>query len=139
MLYEERVIRIIHWLKFLMKILYFLRSIFFGVSNILFPCITFRSSKRWQDLKEILRKKRVDYLPNLNLFIERVEKRDRTINSCYFFDDSESYFEKLFPWKIEKEDFSIQTKHFIQQRRHKKVYGKPLRKPIMQFFMFFRI
>ena len=31
-------------------------------------------------LKENLRKKWVDDLPNLNLFIERVEKRDRTIN-----------------------------------------------------------
>ena len=117
MLYEERVIRIIHWLKFLIKILYFLRSIFFGVSNILFPCITFRSSKRWQDLKEILRKKRVDYLPNLNLFIERVEKRDRTINPCYFVDDSESYFEKLFLWKIEKEDFSITDKTFYSTKK----------------------
>ena len=81
-------------------------------------------------LKENLRKKWVDDLPNLNLFIERVEKRDRTINPCYFVDDSESYFEKLFLWKIEKEDLLIQTRHFIQQRRHKKVYGKPLRKPI---------
>ena len=81
-------------------------------------------------LKENLRKKWVDDLPNLNLFIERVEKRDRTINPCYFVDDSESYFEKLFLWKIGKEDFLIQTRHFIQQRRHKKVYGKALRKPI---------
>ena len=81
-------------------------------------------------LKENLRKKWVDDLPNLNLFIERVEKRDRTINPCYFVDDSESYFEKLFLWKIEKKDFLLQTRHFIQQRRHKKVYGKPLRKPI---------
>ena len=80
-------------------------------------------------LKENLRKKWVDDLPNLNLFIERVEKRDRTINPCYFADDSESYFENLFLWKIEKEDFLKQTRHFIQQRRHK-VYGKPLRKPI---------
>ena len=81
-------------------------------------------------LKENLRKKWVDDLPNSNLFIEGVEERDRTINPCYFVDDSESYFEKLFLWKIEKEDLLIQTRHFIQQRRHKKVYGKPLRKPI---------
>ena len=81
-------------------------------------------------LKENLRKKWVDDLRNPNLFIEGVEKRDRTINPCYFVDDSESYFEKLFLWKIEKEDFLIQTMHFIQQRRHNKVYGKPLRKPI---------
>ena len=80
-------------------------------------------------LKENLRKKWVDDLPNSNLFIEGVEKRDRTINPCYFVDDSESYFEKRFLWKIEKEDLLIQTRHFIQQRRHKKVYGKPLRKP----------
>ena len=80
-------------------------------------------------LKENLRKWEDD-LPYLNLFIERVEKRDRTINPCYFVDDSESYFEKLFLWKNEKEDFLTQTRHFIQQRRHKKVYGKPLRKPI---------
>ena len=79
--------------------------------------------------RSTVRKKWVDDLPNLNLFIERVEKRDRTINPCYFVDDSESYFEKLFLWKIEKEDLLIQTRHFIQQRRHKKVYGKPLRKP----------
>ena len=64
-------------------------------------------------LKENLRKKWVDDLPNLNLFIERAENRDRTINPCYFVNNSESYFEKLFLWKIEKEDFSIQTRHFI--------------------------
>ena len=81
-------------------------------------------------LKENLRKKWEDDLPYLNLFIERVEKRNRTINPCYFVDDSESYFEKRFLWKNEKEDFLMQTRHFIQQRRHKKVYGKPLRKPI---------
>ena len=33
-------------------------------------------------LKENLRKKWVDDLPNLNLFIERVEKKDLTINPC---------------------------------------------------------
>ena len=56
-------------------------------------------------LKENLRKKWVDDLPNLNLFIERVEKRDRTINPCYFVDDSESYFEKLFLRKLKKKIF----------------------------------
>ena len=64
-------------------------------------------------LKENLRKKWVDDLPNLNLFIERAENTGRTINPCYFVNNSESYFEKLFLWKIEKEDFSIQTRHFI--------------------------
>ena len=81
-------------------------------------------------LKENLRKKQVDDLPNLNLFIERLEKRERTINPRWFVDDSESYFEKLFLWKIKKEDFFIQTRHFVQQRRLKNVYGKALRKPI---------
>ena len=94
-------------------------------------------------LKENLRKKWLDDLPNLNLFIERLEKRDRSINPCFFIDDSESYdedsesyFEKVFLWKIEKEEFLTQTRHFIRQRRHKKVYGKALRKPIRRFFIF---
>ena len=52
-----------------------------------------------------VRKKWVDDLPNLNLFVERVEKRDRTINPCYFLDDSESYFEKLFLRKLKKKIF----------------------------------
>ena len=56
-------------------------------------------------LKENLRKKWVDDLPNLNLFIERVEKRDRTINPCYFVNDSESYFERLFYGKLKKKIF----------------------------------
>ena len=93
--------------------------------------------KALTSLKENLRKKWVDDLPNLILFIERLEKRDRSINPCFFIDDSgsyvednESYFEKRFLCKIEKEDFLIQTRHFIRQRRPKKVYRKALRKPI---------
>ena len=37
-------------------------------------------------LKENLRNKWVDDLPNLNLLIERVEKRDRTIMKNFFFE-----------------------------------------------------
>ena len=56
-------------------------------------------------LKENLRKKWVDDLSNLNLFIEKVEKRDRTINPCYFVDNSESYFENFFYGKLKKQNF----------------------------------
>ena len=37
-------------------------------------------------LKENLRNKWVDDLPNLNLLIERVEKRDRTIMKNFFYE-----------------------------------------------------
>ena len=68
-------------------------------------------------LKENLRKKWVDDLPNSNLFIEGVEKRDRTINPCYFVDDSESYFEKRFLWKIEKRRFFNTDKTFYSTKK----------------------
>ena len=132
MLYEERVKKIdsnYSLIKLFDKDTLFLNIYFFGVSNIFVSMYYIWQLEALTRLKENLRKKWVDDLPNSNLFIEGVEKRDRTINPCYFVDDSESYFEKLFLWKIEKEDLLIQTRHFIQQRRHKKVYGKPLRKP----------
>ena len=56
MLYEERVKKI-HSNYSLIKLFdtdtVFLNTYFFGVSNILFLCITFDSSKRWQYLKKI--------------------------------------------------------------------------------------
>ena len=82
--------------------LYFLTSIFFWCIEHFVSMYHIWRLKVLTRLKENLRKKWVDDLPNLNLFIERVEKRDRTMLSCYFVDDSESYFEKLFLWKIEK-------------------------------------
>ena len=133
MLYEERVRKIdsnYSLIKLFDKDTLFLNIYFFWCIEHFFSMYYIWQLESLTRLKENLRKKWVDDLLNLNLFIERVEKRDRTINPCYFVDDSESYFEKLFLWKIEKEDFLLQTRHFIQQRRHKKVYGKPLRKPI---------
>ena len=140
MLYEERVKKIdsnYSLIKLFDKDTLFLNIYFFWCIQHFVSMYHIWRFEALARLKENLRKKWVDDLPNLNLFIERLEKRDRSINPCFFIDDSESYvedsesyFEKLFLWKIEKEEFLIQTRHFIQQRRHKKVYGKPLRKPI---------
>ena len=133
MLYEERVKKIdqnYSLIKLSDKDTFLLNIYFFGCIDNFVSMYYIQRLEALTRLKENLRKKWVGDLPNLNLFIERVEKRGRTINPCYIVDDSESYFEKRFLWKIEKEDFLIQTRHFIQQRRHKKVYGKPLRKPI---------
>ena len=132
MLYEERVKKIdqnYSLIKLSDKDTFLLNIYFFGCIDNFVSMYYIQRLEALTRLKENLRKKWVGDLPNLNLFIERVEKRGRTINPCYIVDDSESYFEKRFLWKIEKEDFLIQTRHFIQQRRHKKVYGKPLRKP----------
>ena len=133
MLYEERVKKIDYnysLIKLSDKDTFLLNIYFFGCIDNFVSMYYIQRLEALTRLKENLRKKWVGDLPNLNLFIERVEKRGRTINPCYIVDDSESYFEKLFLWKIEKEEFLIQTRHFIQQKRHKKVYGKPLRKPI---------
>ena len=139
MLYEERVKKIdsnYSLIKLFDKDTLFLNVYFFWCIKHFVSMYHIWRLKVLTRLKENLRKKWVDDLPNLNLFIERLEKRDRTINPCWFVDNSESYFEKLFLWKIEKEDFFIQTRHFFQQRRHKEVYGKALRKPIRRFFIF---
>ena len=105
MLYEERVKKVdsnYSLIKLFDKDTLFLNIYFFWCIKHFFSMYYIWQLESLTRLKENLRKKWVDDLLNLNLFIERVEKRDRTINPCYFVDNSESYFEKLFLWKIEK-------------------------------------
>ena len=95
----RKLIQIIH---ILIRIIYFLTSIFFLVYRTFCFYVLHVAAR---SANKTLRKKWVDDLQNLNLFIERVEKRDRTINPCYFVDDSESHFEKLFYGKLKKKIF----------------------------------
>ena len=107
MLYEERVQKIdsnYSLIKLFDKDTLFLNVYFFWCIQHFVSMYHIWWFKALARLKENLRKKLVDDLPNLNLFIERLEKRGRSINPLYFVDDSESYvedsksyFEKTFP------------------------------------------
>ena len=46
-----------------------------------------------------LRKKWPKNFVNVNLFIERCERKTEMISPVVFYDDDESYFEKYFYWK----------------------------------------
>ena len=52
-------------------------------------------------LKINLKRKWKKDLPNVNLFIELVERKTEKINPQMFYFDSESYFEKLFFLKLD--------------------------------------
>ena len=52
-------------------------------------------------LKINLKRKWRKDLPNVNLFIELVERMNKKISPLMFYFDSESYFEKLFSLKAE--------------------------------------
>ena len=73
-------------------------------------------------LKVNLKKKWISDLPNVNLYIELVERKTKTLNAIVFYDDSESYFEKLFLMKSDLEKL-IKSHHVInviKKRKQKK-------------------
>ena len=61
-------------------------------------------------------------------FIELVKEGKEILELSSFLYNSESYFEKLFEWKKEKKNYLIKLYHLLKPGRHKKIYGKPLRK-----------
>ena len=69
-------------------------------------------------LKVNLKKKWVSVLQNVNLFIELVERKTETLNPSVFYNDSESYFEKILLLKSDLEKF-IKPHHIIIKKRKK--------------------
>ena len=69
-------------------------------------------------LKVNLKKKWVSVLRNVNLFIELVERKTETLNPSVFYNDSESYFEKILLLKSDLEKF-IKPHHIIIKKRKK--------------------
>ena len=67
-------------------------------------------------LKLKLKRKWTTDLPNVNLFIELVERKTETLNPIIFYDDSESYFEKLFLMKSDL-DKLIKRHHIIKKKK----------------------
>ena len=67
-------------------------------------------------LKVNLKKKWILDLPNFNLFIELLERKTETLNPIIFYDDSESYFEKLFLMKSDVEKL-IKSHHVIKKKK----------------------
>ena len=68
-------------------------------------------------LKVNLKKKWISDLPNVNLYIELVERKTKTLNAIIFYDDSESYFEKLFLMKSDLEKL-IKSHHVIKKKKN---------------------
>ena len=71
-------------------------------------------------LKINLKKKWILDLPNVNLFIDLVERKTETLNPINFYDDSESYFEKSFLMRSDLEKL-IKLHHFIKKNK-KNIY-----------------
>ena len=69
-------------------------------------------------LKVNFKKKWVSILRNVNLFIELVERKTETLNPSVFYNDSESYFEKILLLKSDLEKF-IKPHHIIIKKRKK--------------------
>ena len=67
-------------------------------------------------LKINLKKKWILDLPNVNLFIDLVERKTETLNPINFYDDSESYFEKSFLMRSDLEKL-IKLHHFIKKKK----------------------
>ena len=65
-----------------------------------------------------LKKKWISDLPNVNLFIELVERKTEYLNLSVFYDDAESYFEKLFLLKSDLEKL-IKPHHIIKKKKKK--------------------
>ena len=65
-------------------------------------------------LRNNLKKKWVSTLPNVNLFIELVERKTEYLNPSVFYDNSKSYFEKLFLLKSDLEKL-IKPHHIIKK------------------------
>ena len=81
-----------------------------------------RKSTALTRLERNIKRKWVDDLSKVDLFLERIRERDKDIKpTSLFFFDSESYFEHLLLWKIGKEMELLRPKHFIKPKRHKKI------------------
>ena len=65
-------------------------------------------------LKLNFKKKWISDLPNVNLFIELVERKTEYLNPSSFYDNDESYFEKLFLLKSDLEKL-IKPHHIIKK------------------------
>ena len=74
-------------------------------------------------LKMNLKKKWISDLPNVNLLIELLERKTETLNPIIFYDDSESYFEKIFLMKSDL-DKLIKLHHLIIKKNNNKKQKK---------------
>ena len=74
--------------------------------------------------KKNLKKKWISDLPNINLFIELVERNTEFLNPSVFYDDAESYFEKLF---LLKYDLQKLIKPYHIKKKKKKYLRKCIR------------
>ena len=72
-----------------------------------------------------LKKKWISDLPNVNLFIELVERKTEYLNPSVFYEDTESYFEKLFLLKSDLE--KLNKPHQIIKKKRKKSFKKCIR------------
>ena len=74
-------------------------------------------------LKMNLKRKWLSILRSVNLFIELVERKTEKLNPSVFFDNSESYFEKILLLKSDLEKF-IKPHHIIKKKKKKKIFKK---------------
>ena len=69
-------------------------------------------------LKMNLNKKWVSILPNVKMFIELVQRKTEMINTFDFYNNSESYFEKILLLKLDLEKI-LKQHHIIIKKRKK--------------------
>ena len=69
-------------------------------------------------LKMNLNKKWVSILPNVKMFIELVQRKTEMINTFDFYNNSESYFEKILLLKLVLEKI-LKQHHIIIKKRKK--------------------
>ena len=69
-------------------------------------------------LKMNLNKKWVSILPNVKMFIELVQRKTEMINAFDFYNNSESYFEKILLLKLVLEKI-LKQHHIIIKKRKK--------------------
>ena len=71
-----------------------------------------------RSIKNELKERVAINIPHVNLFIELVERKTEKLNPSVFFDDSESYFEKIFLLKSGLEKF-VKPHHIIKKKKKK--------------------
>ena len=99
-------------------ILCFLISITIGVFPIIYQYIWRLTAL--DELKSNLRKEWCEELPNVELFIDLVDRGTKVLSPIKCHPNSEFYFEKIIKWKIDFEKEFIKPHHIVKKTHTKK-------------------
>ena len=79
------------------------------------------------ELKSNLRKEWCEGLPNVELFIDLVDRGTKVLSPIKCHPNSEFYFEKIIKWKIDFEKEFIKPHHIVKKTHKKKLIRKTIR------------